>query len=135
MKRKLTMTLALAAVGCICWFCAGAQTTNSNDLHLTFRLGGTITNVVRVPAITNLVVEDGQLYAKPDSVIEKMLVTDEGRTNIVNTLIASGEFCRVRGHTWGNHMHVTLEYSESRIGCRECKICGVHQEKHATEWK
>lgn len=43
--------------------------------------------------------------------------------------------CSVRGHVWGDHLHVTLEYVPSRIGCRECKVCGLHQSQYASEWK
>lgn len=56
-------------------------------------------------------------------------------TNTINLLVTSGKLCAVRGHVWGEHMHVTLEYEPGRIGCRECKLCGLHQSKHATDWK
>lgn len=56
-------------------------------------------------------------------------------TNVINLLASSGQFCQVRGHVWGPHAHVTLEYVSNRIGCRECKVCGLHQEQYATEWK
>lgn len=65
----------------------------------------------------------------------KAMQDDGSITNVLNMVITNGTFCQVRGHSWGQHMHVTLEYSPSRIGCRECKICGLHQEQYATEWK
>lgn len=60
---------------------------------------------------------------------------DGSITNVINLLVASGELCRIRGHAWGSHLHVTLEYMPDRIACRECKVCGVHQSQFATEWK
>lgn len=65
----------------------------------------------------------------------KAMQDDGSITNVVNMLVTNGTICAVRGHSWGNHMHVTLEYWPSRIGCRECKICGLHQSQYATEWK
>lgn len=133
MKTKILKLLALAAVGSTCLLCAVAQTTNDISITITSRVLG-ITSTIRVPGVTNIVMESGQMYVKTDTP-NKILVSESGRTNIVNSLVANGEFCRVRGHTWGDHMHVTLEYSPSRIGCRECKVCGLHQEQYATEWK
>ena len=61
---------------------------------------------------------------------------DDGSiTNLVEELVVSGEFCRIRGHSWGDHLHITAEYSPNRIGCRECKVCRLHQSQYATEWK
>lgn len=56
-------------------------------------------------------------------------------TDLVNVLVTDGTFCKVRGHSWGAHMHVTLEHVPSRVGCRKCQVCGLHQEQHASEWK
>ena len=60
---------------------------------------------------------------------------DGSITNLIEELVRSGEFCRIRGHSWGEHMHITMEYSPNRIGCRECKVCRLHQSQYATEWK
>jgi len=65
----------------------------------------------------------------------KAMQADGSITNVLIMLITNGIFCQVRGHTWGEHMHVTLEYSPNRIGCRQCKACGEHQSQYATEWK
>lgn len=65
----------------------------------------------------------------------KEMREDGSITNVVNLLISSGEFCRVHGHAWGPHLHVTLEYMPDRISCRECKVCGLHQSQYVTDWK
>lgn len=65
----------------------------------------------------------------------KAMQADGSITNVINLLATSREFCRIRGHAWGPHLHVTLEYVPDRIACRECKICGLHQSQMATEWK
>lgn len=55
---------------------------------------------------------------------------DGSLTNVVNLLFSTGVICEVRGHTWGQHMHLTLEYySDGRPECRQCTICGKHQTK------
>lgn len=77
--------------------------------------------------------ELGEVYATLDSA-EQIPVTNEGRTNIVNFLATSGESCRIRGHAWAEHVHVTLEYVKGKIDCRQCKYCGQHQTQFA-EWK
>lgn len=56
-------------------------------------------------------------------------------TALLNVLVADGTFCRVRGHSWGAHAHFTLEHAPGRVGCRECQVCGLHQEQYASEWK
>lgn len=55
-------------------------------------------------------------------------------TNYVNKISTDGTFCRVRGHTWGEHMHVTAEYSPNALACRQCSLCGLHQERYE-EWR
>lgn len=65
----------------------------------------------------------------------KEMELDGSLTNVINLLITSGKFCAIRGHAWGTHMHVTLEYEPGRIGCRQCQICGLHQSQHTTDWK
>lgn len=60
---------------------------------------------------------------------------DDGSfTNVVQLLIESGEICKVRGHAWTPHMHLTLEYAPNRVSCRECSLCRAHQSQIA-EWK
>lgn len=54
---------------------------------------------------------------------------------IIDSIVKDGTFCRVRGHSWGAHMHVTLEHAPGRVGCRKCQVCGLHQEQYASEWK
>lgn len=71
----------------------------------------------------------------PGGIIGRRLEVVHDRTNHIKQLIQSGEFCSVVGHSWGSHMHVTLEYMPNRIGCRECSVCKMHQEQFATEWK
>lgn len=56
-------------------------------------------------------------------------------TDLVNVLVTDGTFCKVRGHSWGAHAHVTLEHVPSRVGCRKCQVCGLHQEQYASEWR
>jgi hypothetical protein len=65
----------------------------------------------------------------------KAMRDDGSLTNVVNTLVADGTFCQVRGHQWGTHMHITLEYSPNRVSCRQCQLCGLHQSQYATDWK
>lgn len=60
---------------------------------------------------------------------------DGSITNVLNLLITEGTFCQVRGHTWGQHFHLTLEYSPGKAGCRECSICKLHQTQYVTDWK
>jgi len=60
---------------------------------------------------------------------------DGSITNVIAILIADGTFCQVSGHVWGQHSHNTLEYSPSRVNCRQCAACGLHQEQHVTSWK
>lgn len=88
------------------------------------------TNYVRTTSVTNIVIKSDNWIAVTDmdvaGITMRIPVTEQGRTNIINTLVESGEFCRVRGHAWG----VT-----DKIGCRECKVCGAHQTPYASEWK
>lgn len=65
----------------------------------------------------------------------KEMESDGSLTNVINALVSSGKLCAVRGHSWGEHGHFTLEYDPGRIGCRECKNCGLHQTQRATDWK
>lgn len=48
-------------------------------------------------------------------------------TNTVERLASSGDFCRIKGHSWSRHQHLTLEYTEGKSDCRQCKLCGAHQ--------
>lgn len=65
----------------------------------------------------------------------KAMRDDGSITNVVNMLFDDGTVCQVRGHRWGNHMHVTLEYAPNLAGCRECVICKLHQSLYTTEWR
>ncbi len=202
MKQKLTITAALAAIGCICLFGADPDwafmwdNEQTNGPAKALRIDGNqITGEYRIDYSTNLVPKhwpqrqpdegapspddhggitlDGTSYYStlPDWVLpgsfaistidfswqthgatnvlfrdgEVRLETERenftftlspaGLTNAINSLVSSGEFCRVRGHAWGQHIHTTAEYSPNKLGCRECKVCGLHQTQYATEWK
>lgn len=99
-----------------------------------------ITNAVRETSITNIVIKSDNWIAVTDmdvaGITMRIPVTEQGRTNIINTLVESGEFCRVRGHTWNPiHGHFTLLHRPSDALCRECFICKAHQERQIGEWK
>lgn len=129
MKNKI-LGLIVLAIAVLCFHLyAGDAKTNA----ITVRSYG-VTNVFPFPAITNIVMESGKMYVEHDAGTIKLLVSDVGRTNLVNALVATGEFCRVRGHAWGHHVHVTLEYQDGKIGCRECKACKKHETQYA-DWK
>lgn len=49
--------------------------------------------------------------------------------------VRSGAICALIGeHTWRGHLHVTLEYVEGKMGCRECALCFTHQTLYET-WR
>lgn len=72
---------------------------------------------------------------KPEDLRIKEMEEDGSLTNVINLLATSGKLCAVKGHAWGSHLHVTLEYDQGRIGCRECKVCKLHQSQYASDWK
>jgi len=65
----------------------------------------------------------------------KAMQADGSITNVINLLIVDGTFCAIHGHSWGPHIHRTAEYSPNRIGCRECKVCRLHQELYESDWR
>lgn len=109
--------------------------TNMIDRQLGYRSDGVVVwrSVIRPPAVqyiaTNLLATN---FTVVTNYISTMVVTTP--TNIINRLVESGEICRVRGHAWRDHLHVTLEYVAGRAGCRECGLCRLHQNQ-ITEWK
>jgi hypothetical protein len=55
-------------------------------------------------------------------------------TNLVNELITTGEFCRVRGHKWMPHVNLTLLHRTTPYEERECINCGTVQSRGMPEW-
>lgn len=57
---------------------------------------------VRVPhnwwTATNLVLEGTNMWVELNGGVRRIFVNDAGKTNIVNALVATGTFCKVRGH-------------------------------------
>ncbi len=53
-------------------------------------------------------------------------------TNVVNLLVESGEFCRIRGHVWLNRPWFGCSNSEEQ---RTCGVCGKIETKTPGEWK
>lgn len=98
-----------------------------------------ITN--QVATITNIVIKSNLWLAETDAHSDrysaiKIPINAASRTNIVNTLVESGEFCRVRGHIWdAMHIETTLLYNPNPGSCRQCSVCKLHQERQPGEWK
>lgn len=59
-------------------------------------------------------------------------------TNVVNTLVADGTFCAVRGHIWADdlsHMVHAVHYINRPPEVRKCQVCSIKQSRDKTEWK
>lgn len=58
-----------------------------------------------------------------------------GLTNMVDLIISSGEFCRIRGHRWepGCGMEGCAVNHEGPT--RHCAVCGLMQTQTPGEWK
>lgn len=147
--KTLIALLLTATVGLIAAADAPTFVTNGfQSVSISYTNMGSLeaTNSNRLPplfmqyhpylsnGVSSVIVEGLRLVKEPSNGFAQLL-TESSRTNIVNDLIETGEFCRVRGHAWGGHLHVTLEYVTDKIGCRECKVCGQHQTQYASEWK
>lgn len=71
------------------------------------------------------------------------LAENEGQlTNLVNLLVSSGEFCKVRGHAWKDTTP-TISPDVGRIyrhflgipdEQRTCTVCGLSQERSMPDW-
>ena len=74
------------------------------------------------------------------------------RTNLVNEIVASGEFCAVRGHVWSDYTPPSPTFTTSELQVdtegnivpkiyqppvmRKCAVCGLKQSKVVREeWK
>jgi len=74
------------------------------------------------------------------------------RTNLVNEIVASGEFCAVRGHVWSDYTPPSPTFTTSELQVdtegnivpkiyqppvmRKCAVCGLKQSKFVREeWK
>lgn len=54
---------------------------------------------------------------------------------LIETLASSGAWCRVRGHTWQEVQHLTLEYNPDGYPARRrCAVCGSEQIKTPGTW-
>lgn len=102
----------------------GPPTNTTPPRHIIISSIAMVTN--KSCSITNMAQRDGRFVAQLDECGEAS-ITDEGRTNIVNFLMSSGEVCRQRGHAFQGHVHTTLEYTTGKLGCRQCLGCGLHQ--------
>ncbi len=130
MNRILPILLLLC-----CDAKAQLLTNDGSSLRLivTNRYSGPIT-------ITNYGREINVFSATTNSDPSKLVlsVSTNGRVSLsaeqINAMCADGSVCAVRGHAWGDHVHTTLEYSPGRIGCRQCSLCGAHQNLYH-EWK
>lgn len=78
------------------------------------------------------------LASTPDELAKKHIqeMTDDGSlTNVVNELVSSGTFCKVRGHKWelgcGVPGCLVMHYGEMR----HCVICGAVQQRLPGDWK
>lgn len=63
-----------------------------------------------------------------------VLLTDD-RTNLVNDIATSGEFCRVRGHIWQPVFNTYAVYQPNAGPSRKCAVCGLQQSKEVSDWK
>src|ERR1044071_6303171 len=109
MKTKARLIFCLAVFGLAVLPTARSQSPVFTNWII--KSGFTITNSFRPVTITNAVVESGRLKLQTDS-NQSVFVSEEGRTNLINAVMLSGEYCRIRGHGWSDHVHTTLEYSE-----------------------
>lgn len=79
---------------------------------------------VRVPAnwwtATNLVLEGTNMWVELNGGVRRIFVNDTGKTNIVNALISTGTFCKVRGHIWAGSL------------CRICSLPPTHDGRKPT---
>jgi hypothetical protein len=69
--------------------------------------------------------------------VVKQLREQGDLTNLVKTLVKSGDVCAVVGHQWENIPHMTLEYRTSGEypSHRMCRLCGKVETKEPREWK
>lgn len=67
--------------------------------------------------------------------IVKNLRESNTLAGVLDELVKSGEFCKLRGHIWGQHVHLTLEYRTDNPQYRECVICKTVQTRTESDWK
>lgn len=139
MKTKTSITLAIGlTLGALGIGAGGGMMTNYN---------GAITNIFTLellpqPLATNITFVDGQVLVEYDKTIDhhaKNLVLHAHTNlveNLVNRLVSSGEFCRVRGHTWSDSFGwVTTERDTDGSVRRRCAVCLTIQTRTPGEWK
>ena len=111
----------------------GGSATNTlfiDSLVVTNSYHMAITNIEFMADEIRLQTYKDWLYSFP--------ATPEIKTNLVNSLISSGEFCRIRGHTW----RPGCEMESDNVGClvyhggptRTCRQCRKTETQY-TEWK
>lgn len=95
-----------------------ADWTFTNEYRLIFTLpeNAVVTNKPQVGLVIAVAKRDGWI------------------TNLVNELVASGEFCRIKGHVWFTPMHLTVEYRTAPFEERKCQICGTLQSREMPGW-
>jgi len=69
--------------------------------------------------------------------VVKQLREQGDMTNLVKTLVKSGDVCAVVGHQWENIPHMTLEYRTSGDypSHRMCRLCSKSETKEPGAWK
>ena len=127
MKKKLIIIGAL--IGAITIILKVMPAGAPGDiLWMTNYVGGV--NPVAIRTNSDLRAE---LYIPAERYIELARITGE-TTNLVNLLVSSGEFCRIRGHVWGPAPHLTLEYYSEPREFRRCVICGKEETRSMPAW-
>jgi hypothetical protein len=145
MNRRITFAAAVAVVSCALFAqelvtvdlskMAGSPVAMvakplTNELVLSYWATNTytlVTNSLCQSVLSSVLSVDG---------VVKQLREQGDMTNLVKTLVKSGDVCAVVGHQWANIPYFTLEYRpDGGIMHRTCGLCGKVETKEPGEWK
>jgi len=134
MKREQIAVLFVVGLGC---FFLGAYargikhsmhiTRADPDVYVDGRIEWDTPTPTPTPIDATWFTDAGILYSP--------ICADNDDEAILRHLAESGEICKVLGHAWQFHPHLTLEYDPSLVGEEQCWICKKIRQRRLGDWE